>query len=188
MRTDPSCAPMTPYPPFLFAWLTAQFPARGLHVFFKERAPGDSIYVSGEQTFGFERRAEAGQRLTSVRHEIEWDDDPLGQTVRTAHLWLGFADGCTRELQVRTLLARYYLKGGLYGGLNGWFHGDDKGPLHIEHDQWNLADPEHRRLARTLCDHVVEVREGDEIGWGIMEYGVAAGYPQYTAVQRHPPI
>ena len=40
MRTDPTHPPLTFYPPFLFTWVTVQFPDRGLHVFVKERAPG----------------------------------------------------------------------------------------------------------------------------------------------------
>jgi hypothetical protein len=35
---------------------------------------------------------------------------------------------------------------------------------------------------------VIEVRDGDEVGYGIMEYGVGKGYAKYEAVQHHPPI
>jgi len=188
MRTDPSHPPLTFYPPFLFVWLTVQFPNRGLHVFVKERAPGEVIYLSGEQTFGFDQRPDPGQRLSAVQHDIQWADDPLGQTVHSARFDLRFDNGSTRTLQVRPLPARYYLKGGLYGGLNGWFHGDDKGKLYTEHDQWDLSNADHRQLARTLSDHVIEVRDGDDIGYGIMEYGVAQGYPRYPEVQQHPSI
>ena len=41
MRTDESNPPLTFYPPFFYCWTTAQFKNRGLHIFFKERAPGD---------------------------------------------------------------------------------------------------------------------------------------------------
>ena len=188
MRTDESHPPLTFYPPFLFVWLAVQFPGRGLHVFFKERAPGETIYLSGEETLPFDKRPDPCRRLRAVTHDVEWADDPLGQTVRAASFGLNFADGTQRTLQVRTLAARYFLKGGLYGGLNGWFHGDDKGKLHLEHDCWDLSNPEHRRLARTLSDQVVEVRDGDEVGHGIIEYGVSTGYSRYAEAQKHPPI
>ena len=48
-----------------------------------------------------------------------------------------------------------------------------------EHDVWTLADPQTRRLARTLSDHVIEVTDGDEVGYGIVEYGVGKGYARY---------
>lgn len=62
------------------------------------------------------------------------------------------------------------------------------GRLYLEHDQWDLTRVEHRQLARRLCDHVVEITDGQDVGWGIMEYGVACGYPRYAEVQGHPPI
>ena len=86
------------------------------------------------------------------------------------------------------LPTRYFPKGGLYGGLDGWFHGDDKGRLHVAHEQWDLTDPSTRRKTRTLADQVIEVRDGDELGWGIIEYGVGKGYALYEPVQVHPPI
>ncbi|MGD4086919.1 hypothetical protein QT607_22540, partial [Xanthomonas citri pv. citri] len=49
MRTDETTPPVTFYPPFFYCWTTAQFANRGLHLFFKERAPGDIIYISGEE-------------------------------------------------------------------------------------------------------------------------------------------
>ncbi|MFT3792302.1 MAG: hypothetical protein QM741_14795 [Rudaea sp.] len=188
MRTDESHPPLTFYPPFFYAWTTVQFAGRGLHVFFKERAPGEFIYLSGEEVLSLGQKPQRGRRMAGVNHEIEWADDPHGQTVRAGKFEVKLDDGSTRVLHIRTLPARYFLKGGLYGGLNGWFHGDDKGKLHIEHERWDLDAPEIRKLARTLCDHVIEVRDGNEVGYGIMEYGVGAGYAKYPQVQQHPPI
>jgi hypothetical protein len=189
MRTDESCPPLTFYPPFFYAWTTAQFPSgRGLHVFFKERAPGDPIYLSGEEVFGNDVRPDPLRKLVAVDHRVQWSADPLGQTVSSAEFDLRFSGGAARTIQIRTLAARYFLKGGLYGGLDGWFHGDDKGKLHTAHDVWNLEDPAIRKITRTICDHVIEVRDGDEVGYGIMEYGVGKGYSLYPEVQQYPPI
>lgn len=188
MRTDEAHPPVTFYPPFFYAWTTVQFASKGLHVFFKERAPGDFIYLSGEEVLPLGEKPQAGRRMAGVSHDVQWANDPHGQTVATASFCVELDDGSQRPLSIRTLPARYFLKGGLYGGLDGWFHGDDKGRLHVEHDRWNLEDPAIRKLARTLCDHVIEVRVGDEVGYGIMEYGVGKGYAKYEQVQQHPPI
>ncbi len=188
MRTDESHPPVTFYPPFFYAWTTIQFAKRGLHVFFKERAPGDPIYISGEEVLPLGTKADPGRRLAGVSHRIVWAADPHGQTVVAGEFDIRLEDGTAKTLKICTLPARYFLKGGLYGGLNGWFHGDDKGRLHVEHDCWNLEDPAIRKLARTLCDHVIEVRDGQETGYGIMEYGVGKGYSLYPEVQQHPPI
>ena len=117
-----------------------------------------------------------------------WLDDPHGQSMESAQFQLRFADGSERPVSVRVLPTKYFLKGGLYGGLNGWFHGDDRGKLYFEHDVWDLTDAHTRQRARTLADQVVEVRDGDEVGYGIIEYGVGKGFGQYESVQGHPPI
>jgi hypothetical protein len=188
MRTDESTPPLTFYPPFFYCWTTAQFRNRGLTIFFKERAPGDRIYLSGEEVQPLGSQASGRHQLVNVQHEVQWHDDPLGQSMASATFELTFASGQRRTIQVRTLPTRYYLKGGLYGGMDGWFHGDDKGKLFIAHDEWDLSDPLTRRKVRTLADQVIEVRDGDDVGYGIIEYGVGQGYAKYTSVQAHPPI
>ena len=188
MRTDESNPPLTFYPPFFYCWTTAQFKDRGLHIFFKERAPGDKIYISGEEVRAIGVRTKALVHLDDVAHDVVWAEDPLGQTLQSAEFVARFSDGSVRNLKIRALPGRYYLKGGLYGGLDRWSHGDDKGKLYSEHEVWSLDDPATRKLARTLSDHVIEVADGDEVGYGIVEYGVGKGYARYAEVQDHPPI
>ena len=188
MRTDESHPPTTFYPPFFYCWATVQFKDRGLHIFFKERAPGDKIYLSGEEVFALGSKASSRSQLADVTHQVQWHADPHGQSMASAGMQLRFADGRERSIELRTLPTRYYLKGGLYGGLAGWFHGDDKGKLFTAHESWDLGDPATRQLVRTLGDQVIEVRDGDDVGHGIIEYGVGKGYALYDAVQVHPPI
>ena len=188
MRTDETHPPLTFYPPFLYTWTTAQFKNRGLHIFFKERAPGDKIYISGEEVFAQGNRVSSRNQLTDVAHHLVWHEDSLGQSLASGELSLTFADGRQKQVFIKTYPAKYYLKGGLYGGLNGWFQGDFKGKLYAEHEIWDLKQPSTRKLVRTLADQIIEVRDGDEVGYGIMEYGVGKGYAQYESVQVHPPI
>jgi len=188
MRTDETHPPLTFYPPFFYCWTTAQFANRGLHVFFKERAPGEKIYLSGEEVFTLGSKVSSRNALVDVQHEAVWHDDPHGQAMASMQLQLRFADGSERPVSVRVLPTRYFLKGGLYGGLAGWFHGDDRGRLYLEHEVWDLADPATRKTVRTLADQVIEVTDGDEVGYGIIEYGVGKGYAAYESVQVHPPI
>jgi len=189
MRTDESHPPVTFYPPFLFFWATVQFAGRGLHVFLKERAPGEFIYVSGEEVLPLGEKPDQRRKMVDViDHRIQWADDPMGQTVQSAEIGIRLANGVEKTLHIRASPARYFLKGGLYGGLDGWFQGDDKGALYIEHEQWDLTCAKTREKLRTLSDHVIEVREGGEVGYGIIEYGVGKGYERYDAVQVHPAI
>ena len=145
MRSDETHPPLTFYPPFLFLWITVQFEHYGLQLFLKERSPGDTIYVSGEEVGPPGTRPRAGRKLVAMTHDIDWADDPHGQSIRSASIDAIFSDGSHRPLQLKALPGRYYLKGGLYGGLGGWFHGDDRGKLYTESDHWNLRDPEVRK-------------------------------------------
>jgi hypothetical protein len=188
MRTDQSNPPLTYYPPFLYAWATAQFEDYGLHLFFKERAPGDTIYITGEEVRRLGEEARARRLLTAVDHDFQFHDDPHGLSPKSAKWNVRFNDGETRSITIRALPARYFLKGGLYGGLRGWMQGDSKGHFFSEWERWNLEDPETRGLVRTLADQVIEVRDGDNTGFGIMECGIGKGYPRYEHVQGHPAI
>jgi hypothetical protein len=188
MRTDETSPPLTYYPPFFYCWTTAQFKNRGLHIFFKERAPGDKIYLSGEEVFTLGSRVSGRNQLVDATHRVVWQDDSHGQSMASAEFDLQFADGKQRTVSVRVLPTRYFLKGGLYGGLDGWFHGDNKGILFTAHESWDLTDPAVRAKVRTLGDQIIEVRDGDEVGWGIIEYGVGKGYALYDSVQGHPAI
>jgi hypothetical protein len=188
MRTDETSPPLTFYPPFLYTWATAQFKDSGLVIFFKERTPGNVIYLSGEEVCLLGGKVSSRNQLTEVRHEMVWKNDPLGQSLDCALFHLVFADGRKKTVSVRALPVKYFLKGGLYGGLDSWFHGDFKGKLYAEHEQWDLTDTAVRKKVRTLADQIIEIRDGDEIGYGIIEYGVGKGFPMYESVQNHPPI
>lgn len=186
MRTDESSPPLTKWPPFFYTWAVLQFPQYTLHWFFNEREPGDFIYLTGERAplIGAEPASRA--ELRSIEHELIWADDPHGQTLNSGRFRLTLENGEKLLVEVTARPGRYFLKGGLYGGLRGWHMGADRGPLYTEHDSWDLSDPGIRRLARTLSDHVIEARIEGETGYGIMEYGVAAGYPRYREAQAHP--
>lgn len=184
MNTDATRPPADQLQNFLWCWCSYQFDDFGITLFLKERAPGKVMFVSGSEI----RRDGTHRRLAAIEHDIRWADDPLGQTWEHAQMRLRFVDGGTRELTIEPLPGRYYLKAGMYGGLEGWNQGDDRGKLHCAHDVWNLADAQTRATARTLSDHVCRARSEGSVGSGISEYGVAAGYPLYEAPQRFPAL
>lgn len=188
MRTDVARPPVQQHSGFFWTWSMFQLAHSAISLFVKEREPGQPHYLSGSEY----SRAPDGQlkhrHITGLEHEIRWSDDPLGQTIRDADFRLHFDGGPPRDLHMQALPARFYLKGGLYGGFGGWNHGDDKGPLYLAHDVWNLEDAGVRAVARTLGDHVMRVHSAGDTGIGISEYGVAAGYPKYPLPQRFPAL
>ncbi|HZP46351.1 MAG TPA: hypothetical protein VFB15_11945 [Candidatus Binataceae bacterium] len=187
LRTDASDAKSrTSFAPFLFSWSVAQFPHYALHWRFVERAAGKYSYLSGERVQPCGQPADPGWLLDRTEQEFRWDAAGPIQTLLGGNIKLYFKNGETREVAFRTLPPRWHLKGGGYGGYRGWYHGDNKGAFYCEHEVWDLSNPTVLAEASTLSDHLIEWRVGDELGYGIMEYGVGPGYYKYQEIQHLP--
>ena len=182
-RTDESHPPVTRFRALFFGWVCAQFGDRGIHFFLKETAPGKPRFFVGNETYA---NGKAARAIIAVEHELEWFDDHFSQHLKAGRLTLRFADGNQTVLKIRALPGRFYLKAGLYGGLDGWFQGDDRGQLHSAHDIWSHADVKTRRKLRTLAEQVVEFDDNGDIGYGTIQAGVSAGYPKYQEIQHLP--
>ncbi|HSW19232.1 MAG TPA: hypothetical protein VLJ86_18580 [Ramlibacter sp.] len=188
LHTDETRPPVMAYPPFLYLWGQLQFEDVGVHLYAQDRGNGRMFYLSGELAPRIGAPPLKRARMTELTQQVEWADDPLGQTLRSATLEFKLQDGSRRSIRIEALPARYFMKGGLYGGLAGWSQGDDRGPLHMEHDTWRLDDPQVRQVARTLADHVVRAHMDGQVGYGVLEYGVGKGYPDHEPLQRFPAI
>ncbi len=185
MQTDMVSNDSLPaYKDFFWFWLTYQFEDFALSLFLKEREPGAPFFLSGEEV----DREGRTRHVIKVEHEIDWADDPLGQTWQGGWLDLLYEDGGRRRITLDPQPGRFFLKGGGYGGHKGWNHGDDRGREHADHYVWDLSDPETRRQARQLGDHFTRVECDGAVGWGMSEYGVAKGYPKYKVAQAHEPL
>jgi hypothetical protein len=188
MRTDHDKPPVQTHSKFFWTWSMFQLEDVGISLFLKEREAGKPYYLSCAE---FQRQSggkAVKREATAVHHDITWADDPLGQTIAHADLRIEFDHGPARELHFDGLPARFYLKGGLYGGFGGWNHGDDRGDYHEGHDVWDLGDAATRVKARTLSDHVVRVTSQGASGIGISEYGVAEGFARYPLPQKFPAL
>lgn len=186
LRTDASDAKRTTFAPFLFSWSVAQFRDYALHWRFVERGPGKYSYFSGERVLPLGQPADPGWQIDKIDQEFRWDASGPIQTLKGGDLDLTFKNGQRRHVSFVTHPPRWHLKGGGYGGYRGWYHGDGKGDYYAEHDVWDLSDPKVLAEASTLSDHLIEWRVGDDVGWGIMEYGVGPGYYKYKDIQHLP--
>jgi hypothetical protein len=186
LRTDASDSKRTTFAPFLFSWSVAQFRDYALHWRFVERTAGKYSYFSGEKVALFGAKADPGWLLERTEQDFRWDASRSVQTLKGGEIRLHFKNGESRDVSFVTHPPRWHLKGGGYGGYRGWYHGDHKGEYYAEHDVWDLNDPKVLAEASTLSDHLIEWRCGDDIGWGIMEYGVGPGYYKYQEIQHLP--
>lgn len=109
-------------------------------------------------------------KVTSVERKTEWD---ANGRFRGAKATLQTASGETIDLEVKAPSATLYLRGGLYGGLNGIEQGMPRGGLVCETDRWATNDPAVLTEAAGLNDHVCKLESKTGSGFGI--YEVAAG-------------
>ena len=185
LRTESGGHAVSKFPPMFYAFACLQFEDEAIHFFLKEKAPGQVRFLGGSRS-GPRSAGAPAVPITYVDHELTWDALAPSQTVTGGCVRLAFADGTTRTIELRALPGRYYLKGGLYGGLDGWNHGDDKGLLHEGSSRWDFADSAHRQTLRSIADQVLELRESGRIGFGALQCGLSSGYGKYTEVEHLP--
>jgi hypothetical protein len=106
--------------------------------------------------------------------------DPRTRFVRGGELHLVMDDGQERVIEIEALgNCGFFLKTAGYGSWKGHIHGSWKGPLHLdgEHiaDCW---DDEHLAVLGQLRDTPIRVREGDAVGYGIMESIITGEWPE----------
>jgi hypothetical protein len=109
-------------------------------------------------------------KVSSVERKTEWD---ANGRFKGAKATLKTESGETVELEVKSPSASLYLRGGLYGGLNGIHQGEPRGGLVCETDRWATNDPAVLAEVAGLNDHICKLESKTGSGFGI--YEVAAG-------------
>jgi len=123
---------------------------------------------------------DSDERQARVRTvEPHLDYDPRTRFVRGGELLLLMDTGDERTIEVEALGdSGFFLRTAGYGNWAGAIHGTWRGPLHLDgeyvHDCW---DDEHLREFGQFRDTPIQVREGDAVGFGIMESIVSGVWP-----------
>lgn len=161
----------------LFAPL--QLPDFGVHLYLQESEPGRPVHLSAGIAGPIDGDQEV-PTIVGVEHDLHWEKGAPAPTLVGGSLALLLHGGDRIDLQLTARTGRAHLRGGGYEGWNGWKQGQWRGEMTAEHDQWNLSDPAtFYRYAKAGSDHLVEVRHGDQIGYGVVEYMVLPGYGKY---------
>ena len=116
-------------------------------------------------------------RVRSVQPRLAYD--PRSRFVLGGEVLLVMDSGEERVIEVEPLgESGFFLRTAGYGAWGGALHGSWRGPLHLDGeyvaDCW---DDEHLRTLGQFRDRPIRVREGDAVGYGIMESIMGGVWP-----------
>jgi hypothetical protein len=176
---DPA-APPSRLPGWSFLmFLPIQFEDFCAHVYLFEDARGTPIHLSAALST---QSGEPPPRVVAVEHDLVWQPGQSTLTLEAGRIDLVLAGGRKLTFDISALAGRAYLRGGGYGGWNGWYQGHWKGEDSAEHDIWDLTDHSMLpRYNRHSSDHLIEITHEGRRGFGIVEYVVVAGHHRYGA-------
>ncbi len=104
--------------------------------------------------------------IVDLKHRVSFDRGDREHT--GAELLVKDARGQEFRIRSRQLSRGVYLQGGGYGG----WHGQDRGRYHIEHEQWDIGQPDFfKLLGFPLYDQLAEFEYQGEKSVGIFEAG-----------------
>jgi hypothetical protein len=122
---------------------------------------------------------ETGKQAAVRNVEPRLEYDPRTRFVRGGELLLVMDSGEERVIEVEAPgAAGFFLRTAGYGNWAGALHGTWRGPLHLDGeyvaDCW---DDEHLQEFGQFRDTPIRVREGDAVGFGIMESIISGVWP-----------
>lgn len=104
--------------------------------------------------------------IVDVEHEVSLDPE----SARFQKAKLRIHTSSEVEDFIVTPFSTVYLRGGLYDGLNGFYHGTARGPSVVEGESWNFdLDPQLRQSVTGLNDHASLFEGKDGAGRGVFE-------------------
>jgi hypothetical protein len=175
-------APPSERPDWRFLlFLPVQFDDFGLHLYLFEDGAGQVTHLS----CGLMDATGAGRdRALRVEHDLRWEQGAPTPTLLGGTVDVTFLGGRRITLDLMARAGRAHLRGGGYGGIDGWYQGHWKGENDLVNDVWDLSDASQLgRWGAFSSDHALEVRCDGQTGYGIAEYMVLAGHERYGAVR-----
>lgn len=170
--------PPTASPEWNFlAFCPLQFEDFGVHLYLFEKQAGWPVHLSACMVSREASDVDDGDAIEAVEHDFHWVAGAAVATLASGRIVLRFFSGRRLEIELQAMAPRVYLKGGGYGV----DHGRWKGESHLEHEQWDLADPAALRgYTTSSSDHLVRATCDGRTGYGVVEYIVRRGHQRYA--------
>jgi hypothetical protein len=122
--------------------------------------------------------------VASVEHDLRWEPDAPTPTLVHGTVTVAFRSGRRVELDLEPQPGRAYLRGGGYGGIDGWTQGQWRDGETAVNDVWDLSDSTKLGgWGAYSSDHLIRVRSEGKTGYGIVEYMVLPNHKRYGFVR-----
>ncbi|HVV38159.1 MAG TPA: hypothetical protein VHC63_16245 [Acidimicrobiales bacterium] len=158
-------------------WSPILMPGYGIHVFYQRHAMGE--FERAELIGGVEHPD--GRREPFAAMVPTYDVDDATRRLRRAVLRATMEDGSERPLTVTALGdTGFHLGTGLYFGFDGHWHGEDRGPLHVDGEYIaDCSEPATARRVHQIRDNLVRVEDpvGGAVGIGNMQTIFSGPHP-----------
>jgi hypothetical protein len=149
----------------------------GIHVFYQRHALGEH---GREELMGGIEHPD-GRREAFAALVPTYDVDDATRRLRAATLTCTMDDDSTRPLRITALGdTGFHLGTGLYFGLDGHFHGEDRGALHVDGEYIaDCTDVATARRIHQIRDNLVRVEDpvGGAVGVGNMQTIFSGPHP-----------
>jgi len=148
-----------------------------LHWYYQRHALGTWQRV--EFQGGVEHANGRKEQFAALVPRLAVRDD--NRRVERGTLHFTMADGSARDIEITAVSATgFHLGTGLYHGFDGHWHGQWRGPLHVEGERFaDCSDPAVARRVHQHRDAVIEVSDpaGGGVGWGNLQSIITGGHP-----------
>ena len=142
------------------------------------------LQIRGDEVFyfsGYRNHADGRQeRIACARPELRYVDET--RRLIGGRIFFDMLSGETAEVQIDVMgESGFYLGPALYLGFDGKKHGNWRGELNVDGEQIpDMTAPDVRkRLGSAVRDTIVRAREGDAVGYGLIEPIVLGEWPEF---------
>jgi len=159
----------------LYSWGVFQFERWGAAYHIREDWDGTQSLTSGSIFYPY-GSGKPEVRLAKIEHDFKFRPDM--RKIASGQLILTATDGTRKELAFKPLNYACITTGG-YQPYRGFVHGQWKGIEWMDGSRLDLTDETVLKEASFLDDESLELRCGNEVGYGVFEQVVVGKYPRY---------
>jgi hypothetical protein len=163
-------------------FMPLQFDEFGVHVYLFEDAEGRPTHLS----CGVMERSPNATRphVALLTHDLRWEAGAATPTVVGGTIDIELTDGRRLPIELEARPGRAHLRGGGYGGVDGWFQGQWREGDTAVAEVWDLTDSQRARAwGASSSDHAMRASCDGVEGFGITEYMVLPDHRRYGFVR-----